>query len=101
VTLVNSLKMNTFKNAATDHSLLIFLILYEVITVVFVWRLWTRKSRPGIIELCLLSIVLFIPFCGWFLYLFLWSSPDAHGENPGGYNGSDVGGDYGGGGGHH
>ena len=88
----NNWLMNTLKNAAMNNSLLIFLILYEVITIVFVWRLWRGKSRLGVIELGLLSIVLFIPFFGWFLYLFLRPSPDAHGENPPDYSSGSGGG---------
>ena len=62
---------------------LCLLILYEVISVFIIFRLWTRKQRPRIIERCLLSLVLLIPIFGWVFYIFLKSSPDAHGEDVG------------------
>jgi len=62
---------------------LCLLILYEVISVVIIFRLWTRKHRPGVIERCLLSLVLLVPIFGWVFYVFLKSSPDAHGEDVG------------------
>jgi hypothetical protein len=59
-------------------------ILYEIITAVFIYRLWTGKNRPGTVECCFLSVVLLVPFFGWFVYLFLKPSPSEHGENVGG-----------------
>jgi hypothetical protein len=70
---------------------LILLIVYEVVSVVLIYRLWTGKRRPGLVERCLLSIVLLVPFAGWFLYLFLKSSPGQHGENPSDYSGGSSG----------
>jgi hypothetical protein len=33
-----------------NRKVLILVIAYEVISLVFIYRLWTRKQRPGIIE---------------------------------------------------
>jgi hypothetical protein len=66
------------------HLLLLFLlILYEVISCVLIYRLWTRKIRPGVVERCVLSLVLLIPLFGWAFYGFLRTSPDPHGEDVG------------------
>lgn len=75
---------------------LLLLIGYEVISLVLVYRLWTRKQRPGIVERCVLSLVLLVPVLGWIFYGFLATSPESHGENlptrddggGGGYHGS-------------
>lgn len=64
-----------------NHTLLIMVILYEVISVVFIYRLWVRKYRPGILERCVLSIVLLVPFLGWIFYGFLGPTPETHGED--------------------
>jgi hypothetical protein len=62
---------------------LFLLILYEVISVIVICRLWTRKTRPGIVERCFLSLVLLVPIFGWGLYIFLKPPGDAHGEDVG------------------
>jgi hypothetical protein len=62
---------------------LILLILYEVVSVILVYRLWTRDKRLGVVERCFLSVVLLVPFFGWIFYGFLKIEPDAHGEDVG------------------
>ena len=65
-----------------NHTLLILLILYEVISVVWIYRLWTRKQRPGVIERCVLSVIVLVPFLRWIFYGFLGvSPPDSHGDD--------------------
>ena len=54
--------------------------------MVIIFRLWTRKHQPGVVERCLLSLVLLIPIFGWVFYIFLKPSPDAHGEDVGGHS---------------
>ena len=66
-----------------NSMLLFLLILAEVISVMLIYRLWTRKKRPGVVERCFLSVVLLVPLFGWLLYGFLRTSPDAHGEDVG------------------
>ena len=78
-----------------NRTLLILAILYEIIAAVLIYRLWARKSRPGIVERCLLSVVLLIPFFGWLFYGFLGSSPDKHGEDVGTHSCGDGVGDTG------
>jgi hypothetical protein len=63
--------------------LLSFLILYEVIIFLIIYRLWTSKIRPGVIERCLLSAVLLVPLIGWPFYVFFRTAPAAHGEDVG------------------
>ncbi|HEY3857962.1 MAG TPA: hypothetical protein VGO67_26545 [Verrucomicrobiae bacterium] len=63
-----------------NDSLLFFVILCEVIGGMFIYRLWTRKQRPGIVERCLLSVILLIPFFGLVFYGFVRTSPDAHSD---------------------
>ena len=58
-------------------------VVYEIITVAFIYRLWTGKGRPGTVERCLLSMVLLVPFFGWVAYIFLKSPPSEHGEDVG------------------
>lgn len=65
-----------------NNGILFLIILYEVITVMIIYKLWTAKPRLAILERCLLTAVLFVPFFGWIMYLFLKTSPEAHGENP-------------------
>ena len=74
--------------------LLCLLILYEVISFMIIYRLWIRKVRPGVIERCVLSLVLLVPLFGWAFYGFLRTTPDGHGEEPSDYwsgGGGDTG----------
>lgn len=60
---------------------LILLIACEVISLMLIYRLWTHKHRPGIIERCVLSIILLVPLLGWIFYGFVATSPESHDEN--------------------
>lgn len=63
-----------------NHKFLILLILYEGISAVLIYRLWTRKQRPALLERSVLTAVLLVPFLGWIFYGFLRDWPDPHGE---------------------
>jgi hypothetical protein len=54
-----------------NRTTIILGIVYEVISVVFIYKLWTRKRRVGIVERCFLTVALLVPFAGWFIYAFL------------------------------
>ena len=70
---------NVFSYISNLHpATILFGILYEIISVVIIFGLWTRKRRVAIVERCLLSLVLLVPFFGWFIYAFLKPSPDGH-----------------------
>jgi hypothetical protein len=73
--------------------LLILLIFYEVISAVFICRLWFRKNRIGVMEKSLLSMILILPLFGWLFYFFLKPSPTAHGEDVGTHSCGDGVGD--------
>jgi hypothetical protein len=66
---------------STTH--LVLLVVYEIISLVIIFRLWTGRKRAGVFERCLLSVMLLVPGVGWFLYLFLRPSPSDHGEDVG------------------
>ena len=79
-----------------NKRLLFCVILYEIVGGMFIYRLWTRKQRPGIVERCLLSIALLFPFLGLLFYGFLRTSPDTHSDElPEHYTGDDGRGDSG------
>ncbi len=63
-----------------SRTALICLVLYEIITVAFIYRLWTRKHRVGVVERSVLTLVLLVPFLGWLAYAFLAPSPDTHSD---------------------
>ena len=63
---------------------LYILIIYEVVAVLFIYRrLWNSKNGIGVVERCVLSVVILIPIFGWIFYIFVRPSPDAHGEDVG------------------
>jgi hypothetical protein len=79
-----------------NRTTIIFGIVYEVITAVFIYKLWTRKRRVGIVERCFLTVALLVPFAGWFIYAFLAPPlPEGHSdhlsEHSGGYGGGTGG----------
>jgi hypothetical protein len=67
--------------ARMNNTTIILGIVYEVISVVFIYKLWTRKRRVPVVERCLLTVALLVPFAGWFIYLFLAPSPSEHPDN--------------------
>jgi hypothetical protein len=75
-----------------NRTTIILGIVYEVVSVVFIYKLWTRKRRVGIVERCFLTVALLVPFAGWFIYAFLAPpAPERHSddlpEHYGGYGG--------------
>jgi len=64
-----------------NRTTIIFGIVYEIISAVFIYKLWARKQRPGVVERCFLTAVLLVPFAGWFIYAFLAPSPDSHSDD--------------------
>jgi hypothetical protein len=59
------------------------LVVYELISAVFIYRLWTGKRRKGILLRCFLSLVLLVPVLGWLFYGFMVISPGEHGVESG------------------
>ena len=62
--------------------LISLIILYEIVALVFIHRLWCKRCKAGITERIALTVVLLIPFIGFIFYVFLKLSPEPHGDNP-------------------
>ena len=79
--------------------------LSEVVALIFIARLWTRR-RAKFVPRLLWSVLLLVPFFGLMVFLFLHEEPEGHPDIVGdsGWNvgsGGNGGGDYGGGDGGH
>lgn len=84
-----------------DTPTLIVGAILELVALVVIVRLWTRRPLRIVSSVCW-SVVLLVPFFGLVIYFFLREKPEAHGESvPESYGGGDGdGGGHGGGGGH-
>ena len=58
--------------------MILFAIGYEVVAFLIIYKLWSRKRQVGIVERCLLTVILLIPFFGFLIYAFLAPPPDGH-----------------------
>ena len=58
--------------------MVIGICLYEGFALIYIYRLWARRRRPGLVERCLLTLALLVPFGGWLIYAFLAPPPDEH-----------------------
>jgi hypothetical protein len=56
------------------------LIIYEIISLILIYRLWTARRRRKILQRCFLSVILLAPVLGWLLYGFVVISPDEHAD---------------------
>lgn len=65
---------------ATDPIAIGGLIIYEIISLILIYRLWTGRKRRKILQRCFLSIILLAPVLGWLLYGFVVISPDEHAD---------------------
>jgi energy-coupling factor transporter transmembrane protein EcfT len=83
-------------------STVILLILFEIVALIVIVRLWMRR-RMKIIPRVLWSVVLLLPFFGLLVYVFLHEEPQGHPDRVGdsGWNVGSDGGDSGGGHGGH
>jgi len=60
---------------------IIVLVVLESVGLLFIARLWLRKSRTPLWRRCLWSVVLLIPLLGVLYYGFTRPDPEAHADD--------------------